>query len=123
MHDLIGTYRRIDESYRLYIKSAFPLRSPALSSERDELIRNEGTLSQRPLVETIPLYPSSNLNIEATTRQLSPEYRGLARIAERLFPPNIELYKHQWDSLRKVIVERKDIVVTTGTGSGKTECF
>lgn len=123
MHDLIGAYRRIDEFYRLYIKSAFPLRSLALSAERDELLRSKGTLSQPPLVETVPIYPSSNLNIEAATRQLLPEYSGLARLAEKLFPSNIELYKHQWDSLRKVVVERKDIVVTTGTGSGKTECF
>ena len=123
MHDLIGAYQRIDEAYRLYIKSAFPLHSPALSAERDELLRTKGTLSQPPLVETVPLYSSSNLNIEAAAQQLLPEYRGLARIAERLFPSNIELYKHQWESLRKVIVEHKDIVVTTGTGSGKTECF
>lgn len=122
MHDLIGAYNRVDELYRLYIKSAFPLRSPALSAERDELLRSEA-LSQPPLIETVPLYPTSGLNIEAAALQLSPEYSGLAPIAQKLFPPNIDLYRHQWDSLQKVLIERKDIVVTTGTGSGKTECF
>jgi|GEM_PF-5026839 len=35
MHDLVGTYQRLDRVYQLYIKSAFPLRYPALSAERD----------------------------------------------------------------------------------------
>jgi len=34
-----------------------------------------------------------------------------------------DLYWHQWEALRRVIDERKSIVVATGTGSGKTECY
>ena len=30
---------------------------------------------------------------------------------------------HQERAFREFLVERKDIVVATGTGSGKTECF
>jgi ATP-dependent helicase YprA (DUF1998 family) len=37
--------------------------------------------------------------------------------------PTDELYRHQRTALEKVLLEGKDIVVTTGTGSGKTECF
>ncbi len=33
------------------------------------------------------------------------------------------LYLHQEEALRKTIVEGKNIVVATGTGSGKTEIF
>lgn len=33
------------------------------------------------------------------------------------------LYKHQYNALKEAFINRKHIVVTTGTGSGKTECF
>src|SRR5262249_2442593 len=37
-------------------------------------------------------------------------------------PAEAKLYRHQIDSLERAI-RGEDIVVTTGTGSGKTECF
>ena len=122
MHDLIGAYQRLAWRYRLYLKSAFPLRSPVLIEERDQLFKQVGVLSQPPLVEPVPVYPTSQ-NLEATIRELPPEYADLAPLARRLFPPHIDLYTHQWRSLYETLVADKDIVVTTGTGSGKTECF
>jgi hypothetical protein len=34
-----------------------------------------------------------------------------------------KLYSHQWDALRTVSDLRRSIIVATGTGSGKTECY
>ncbi|MUG95350.1 DEAD/DEAH box helicase [Scytonema sp. UIC 10036] len=123
MHDLLGAYQRLDRLYRLYIKSAFPLRSLVLGEERFQVLNQTGVLSQPPLIETVPIYPSSGLNLAAVTKRLPSEYSGLSSLAQKLFPSNIELYRHQRQSLDEVLVNRKDIVVTTGTGSGKTECF
>ncbi|OAB61933.1 DEAD/DEAH box helicase [Leptolyngbya valderiana BDU 20041] len=123
MHDLLGAYHRLENLYRLYIKSAFPLRSPSLSQERDEILKCRGVLSQPPLVETVPVYPSSNLTLKGAAAELPPEYVDFAELAKTLFPPNLELYRHQWQSLEATLKNYKDIVVTTGTGSGKTECF
>jgi ATP-dependent helicase YprA (DUF1998 family) len=126
MHDLLGAYQRLERLYRLYIKSAFPLRSRVLSQERDNILNRRGVLSQSPLVETVPVYPSSGLNLAAAAQRLSserPEYGDLAELAKKLFPPNIQLYQHQWQSIDEAIRNHRDIVVTTGTGSGKTECF
>lgn len=123
MHDLIGAYQRLDRIYRLYIKSAFPLRYRALAEERETLLQQPGILSQPPLVEPVPVYPSSGLNLSAAANQLPADYRDLAELGREIFDQGIELYQHQRDSLREVLVNRKDLVVTTGTGSGKTECF
>ncbi|MHC5728228.1 MAG: DEAD/DEAH box helicase, partial [Nostoc sp.] len=123
MHDLLGAYQRLDWLYRLYIKSAFPLRSQVLGEERFRVLNQTGVLSQPPLIETVPIYPSSGLNLAAATKRLPSEYSGLSSLGQKLFPSNIELYRHQRQSLDEVLVNRKDIVVTTGTGSGKTECF
>jgi len=123
MHDLVGAYQRLEQVYELYIKSAFPLRYRTLAQERDHLLRQTGILSQLPLVEPTPVYDSSGMNLSAVAQQF-PEYRDLEYLSQRLFDsPRIELYRHQVDSLRAVLDHKKDIVVTTGTGSGKTECF
>ena len=39
------------------------------------------------------------------------------------FGKDIYPYKHQVESWKAVLEEKKSILVTTGTGSGKTECF
>lgn len=123
MYDVIGAYQRLERIYQLYIKSAFPLRYRALAEERDRLLQQPGILSQPPLVEPVPTYPSSGYNLRAAANLLDPDYTDLAHLAQTLFNPSIEIYRHQWDSLQQVLVNHKDIVVTTGTGSGKTECF
>ena len=33
------------------------------------------------------------------------------------------MYEHQFKSLKGAVADRKHIIATTGTGSGKTECF
>lgn len=126
MNDLVGSYMRLEKIYRMYIKSAFPLRYNTLSEERDILLRQVGTpgsLSQAPLLETVPIYPSSGRTLSQAADELPAEYNDLRHLAQRLLPPGVPLYEHQWDSIKSAVVDRKDIVVTTGTGSGKTESF
>ena len=123
MHDLVGAYERMNRVYQWYIESAFPLRYEALSKERWKLLAQQGVLSQPPLLETIPVYPTLNNNLAETSQLLPPDYQDLQYLAQDLLPTNVELWEHQWESLYQVLVKKKDIVVTTGTGSGKTECF
>ena len=123
MYDLLGAYMRLHEIYRLYIESAFPFRYPILDKERRKLLHEKGILSQEPMVEPVPVYPQSSFTLEQAAMELGEEYAGLARLGEGLIPSGYKIYRHQWEALRAVICENKDIVVTTGTGSGKTECF
>lgn len=126
MHDVVGTYQRLDAIYRMYIESAFPLRNRALAEERRALLRKDHILSQAPLLETVPVYESSGFTLEKAAKILSsfdPSYDGLAHLAAGLFGPEIELYKHQWQALSHTLYDGDDLVVTTGTGSGKTESF
>ena len=123
MYDLVGAYERIHRVYRMYIESAFPLRYDVLSEERQALLSSQQVLAQAPVLETTPVYQSSGLNLAAASTQLPPDYRDLHKLACELMPPDQQLYNHQWRSLYQAIVHRRDIVVTTGTGSGKTECF
>ena len=123
MHDLVGAYERMSQVYQWYIESAFPLRHEALSNERQKLLSQKGILSQPPLLETIPVYPSSGYNLAGASQLLPSDYQDLQYLAQALLPPNIQLWAHQLKCLQEVLINKRDIVVTTGTGSGKTECF
>ncbi|MEH2078036.1 MAG: DEAD/DEAH box helicase, partial [Nostoc sp.] len=123
MHDVVGAYQRLNHIYQLYIKSAFPLRYRSLATERDRLLQQLGILSQPPLIEPVPIYPSSGRDLQTAVKQLPKKYHDLAQLGKMLFENGIELYQHQWESLEEVLINQKDLVVTTGTGSGKTECF
>jgi hypothetical protein len=135
MHDVIGTYERLRRVYRLYVESAFPLRSEALTVERDELLARRGTptdpgtLAQPPVLETVPVYNRTTLTLQQLSQQLvtqhslDPAYADLQFLGQELFNPGDRLYDHQVQSLEAVLARRQDLVVTTGTGSGKTECF
>lgn len=123
MHDVVGAYQRLNHIYQLYIRSAFPLRYRSLAAERDRLLQQPGILSQPPLIEPVPIYPSSGRDLQTAAKQLPVKYHDLAQLGKMLFEGGIELYQHQWESLEEVLINQKDLVVTTGTGSGKTECF
>jgi len=110
----------------MYVKSAFPLRYETLSNEREKLLSRvgeAGSLSQFPLLETVPIYESSGRTLAAAASELPADYADLRHLAQSLIPSGLTLYKHQWESLHSALVDGKDIVVTTGTGSGKTEAF
>lgn len=122
MHDLIGAYERMREIYRLYIESAFPLSHQVLNEERKRLLNSSYILSQPPLVEPVPIYPRYDYSL-ITASEALPGYEDLHHLGIQLLGQDTKLYDHQWQSLQDVLVNNKDIVVTTGTGSGKTECF
>ena len=123
MHDLIGAYQRLNRVYRQYIESAFPLRYSGIAEERGAMLESSDVLSQPPLLEPTPVYPSSGLNLSGAGAKLPSEYADLRFLAQELMGADTELYRHQWNSLKTVLQDGKDLVVTTGTGSGKTECF
>ena len=109
--------------YLRYVTSALPLRNETLEAERRELLGRDGIISRPPLIEFVPRYAETTRLAEvADDLGLSSEFAEFAGLG--LFPPDRRLYEHQRDSLRAVCgAEGRHLVVTTGTGSGKTECF
>ena len=87
MPDLIGAFERVRRVYRWYIESAFPLRSEALSREREALLDRvgsgdvPGTLAQPPLIEPVTVYERSPYNLRETSLQLPKEYQDVQYLA------------------------------------------
>ena len=89
-------------------------------------------LVARPVFQTIFPWKQSELNFleHATRLRLFDEdfVTGLSSISdeksrEYAFPADRCPYTHQTESWKAMLQDRKTIVVTSGTGSGKTECF
>jgi DEAD/DEAH box helicase domain-containing protein len=122
MNDPIGVARELRSLYGKYLESAQPLRHEGLMRERADLLGREGTLHRDPLIEPVARYEEAGTLSEACQDLgLSPEFADFA--SRGAFAPGRKLYTHQRDALREVCTKKRSMVVTTGTGSGKTECF
>ena len=127
MSDPFETYKLLCDSYIRYIQTIMGFNSEELEEERNRLLREDGLLFQEPRFEPIFPYRSSGKTLSELGQdlQLIPDVGDfLAQGGEKgLAPQNRTLYQHQAEAIKASVINEKDVVVTTGTGSGKTECF
>ncbi|WP_432471795.1 DEAD/DEAH box helicase [Amphritea sp. HPY] len=118
----------IQEAYHKYYDSAFWMRDEALMKERRALLGKKGLTAQEILLETVLPYPSEvTINEACLEAGLAPEVaENLGRI---IFGKggDFKLRLHQAQSLITSLAPnsatKRNVVVTSGTGSGKTESF
>lgn len=122
-------HETIDELHRSlcdYIEATYHVGNPALIAQRRTLLNQVGVTRQIPYLESTPRYQSGASFSEisglspgalAAFLTLSKADRGCAQV---LHDP---AYTHQVDSIRLALVEHLNLVIMTGTGSGKTESF
>ena len=118
--DAIGTSALLSATYRRYLRSLLPVRDPALAAALAGCIAASPLLTKGPLLEATPPYRTG-----ATLRDLIGEGvlgPAFARLGGPGLPLDRPLYVHQEQALRKAASGR-NLVVATGTGSGKTESF
>ncbi|GAA1311867.1 DEAD/DEAH box helicase [Planotetraspora silvatica] len=118
--DALSTSGLIVESYRRYLRSLLPVREPRIAEALAAEITRSPMLTKGPLLEATPPYATG-----ATPRQLIREGvldPAFTALGGPELPLDRPLYKHQEQALRKA-ARGRNIVVATGTGSGKTESF
>ncbi len=130
MSNPIAIFENLRDTYLRYLDSPFDLRYPDLIAERRQLLDRDGRLYRRPLIEPVPAYQSSGQTFSQVAHALlGPTWTPAdinhlsGFVSQGLFPLTRELYAHQRDVFEQSVVNGHDVVVTTGTGSGKTECF
>ena len=130
MSNPIRFFEHLRDMYLRYLDSPFDLRYADLATERRQLLDRDGRIYRFPLIEPVPAYRSSNQSfgqaMQALLRGIWPQTEvgeTIDFVSEGLFPPDLTLHQHQRDVFQEVVVNGLDTIVTTGTGSGKTECF
>ncbi|HFF9103824.1 Druantia anti-phage system protein DruE [Escherichia coli] len=119
IHD---TVKSLSENLRKYIEAQYHIRDEGLIAERRALLQQNETIAQAPYIEATPIYepgaPYSELPIpEAASNVLTQ----LSELGIGLYQ---RPYKHQSQALESFLGEdASDLVIATGTGSGKTESF
>lgn len=104
-----------------YIKSQYFGKSPILISALTNRLDDEGLLYKKPFIESSPAYISviNGLQQANIDNWLKEYFVSLSAADIGVFNTPFE---HQIKALENAIAG-KDLFVSTGTGSGKTECF
>jgi Lhr-like helicase len=110
--------------YERFVRTTYALAADELAAERARGLR--GQLAAETLIEPVPSYRSSGLRapeaVAALRLGLGEDFDVRAgEFLDRLMDGH-PLYAHQWEAMG-ASVGGEDVVVTGGTGSGKTEAF
>lgn len=116
LHDALGEY----------IEATYHISSPALIRQRQKLLDAPGVIHQVPYIESTPRYKSGKAFAKITG--LPPAALDLFTSLSKaeggqpalLYDPP---YEHQSGAIEKCLVQGKNLLIMTGTGSGKTESF
>ena len=124
-----------------YVETAFNTNIDSCNQERLERLQEYGTLMADPIIELIPNYKQDKAleDLEAgdipifETEEGRKLFKSIVGAKNGLFQKDWRLFKHQTQMLRKALTVVKDektnqikpnhCVITSGTGSGKTESF
>ena len=116
----------VKDAYIRYYDSAFWLREEKLLEERRQLLSASGVATQDLLLEAVPSYPSTVSIIDACS-PLGIGEDVAAALGKIVFgSSDVHLRHHQAQALATSLGKGKlerNVVVTSGTGSGKTESF
>lgn len=148
MLDPIGGFQRIRDLYITYLETAFRIQNPYVSKERRHLLESIGSLCTEPFVEPVPRYSDCGwlLHQIVNDNGQDPRLPGFLPAARYSFVElalsglfdsrptddrssrcrlvaDYPLYAHQAEMLRRGTSIGTPGIVTSGTGSGKTEAF
>ncbi|MCP3471810.1 DEAD/DEAH box helicase [Bradyrhizobium sp. CCGUVB1N3] len=141
MLDPVGGFERIKDFFIAYVETAFRISDRRTAAARRSLLESEGMLAAAPFVEPVLRYLAAKEPIEELIDD--PALDRLSRAGKVAFaelslsglfdgePADGEIkrksifapYIHQKDMLLRGVQPGKPGIVTSGTGSGKTESF
>jgi len=112
----------MSEAFQKYFETAYSIREEGIAKERLNLLATSASTFAEPFLEMMPDYEVQSESIGSLFDDLGIKNAGQF-IESGLFPfKNAKLYKHQYDAMRASL-NGNPVVVTSGTGSGKTEAF
>lgn len=115
-------YERMQEHFLTYFGTAYDLREPGLRAEVLATLATPGEVLQQPVLELLPTYALAAQRTQASLAAAGAHPDAAEFIRAGLFEHD-RFYAHQAEAVQAALRNETNVVVTTGTGSGKTECF
>ncbi len=119
------TIQQLQRALQDYIEATYHVSHPTLVTQRRVLLEEPGVIHQLPYLESTPRYktgsPFRDLGLPPAALEV---FSAVSRPqGERVILIHDPPYQHQATATRLSLVDGRSLVVMTGTGSGKTECF
>ena len=118
--DPVAAAMSIGDSYRRYLKTRYSPIDTALRAEVHLALDERFQSDKGPYRQSTPAYATGSSLSSLVAAGLLHE--RFDQLDPAVFAPERPLYRHQEDAVRKAIAHR-NLVIATGTGSGKTECY
>ncbi len=128
MKDPITAFDTIKDNYIRYVETAFNTKFTSVNLERKIKLNTDKVLYREPWIEPLPDYKSSNFTISQLTKNEVPNMTDIeletfkSLVKTGLFSDSFPMYAHQANMLKQAM-NGKHCIITSGTGSGKTESF
>ncbi|MBU3661312.1 MAG: DEAD/DEAH box helicase [Flavobacteriales bacterium] len=136
--DPIGAFDKIKDNYVRYFKTMYKFLDKELDNRKNAELTDEAkeTIFKKPFLEILPEYNVAEINGRkiSSIDELIPKFsEGFnnditlgTEFVQKFIKPglmNYPPYGHQVDMYIKAYVNGRNTVITSGTGSGKTESF
>lgn len=116
--NVIDASKKIASQYRNYLRTMFDIRDAEYKAIFDQRLNESKSISKGPFLDVTNSFEKGrSVKQLINDGVLSQDFRKIQNLYNI---PN--LYKHQEEALL-ASKSGKNLIVTTGTGSGKTECF
>ena len=116
--ELLAWTEKIRQRYENYLRTSFFFREPGLRASFRDALQGEEELMKGPFEETGRAF-ARGTTAKGLARESFPD--GCGGLEPALLDRS--LYTHQERAIRMMFQEERNVVVATGTASGKTEGF
>lgn len=129
---LLQLYDELKTRASEYLDTAYYTNDIAFNEARRQLVENgnESPIFREPVFEPLRKYVESGLGAEEILNYIaSPTINRTQKDLLHKFLQSFDpikyksLYAHQVSAIESALIEKRNFVVTTGTGSGKSFCF
>jgi ATP-dependent helicase YprA (DUF1998 family) len=117
----LETTNLIRDNYLRYLKTIYPFQQPDLREQLWRALETPNLLVKGPLLEASPPFESGRSIAQFIEDGVL--HSGFRDLCSDALPLQRPLYLHQEQSIDKAVRLGRNVVIATGTGSGKTEAF
>ncbi|MEW6392354.1 MAG: DEAD/DEAH box helicase [Pseudomonadota bacterium] len=119
------TIETLQQTLLGYIEATYHVADPSVVRQRRKLLEEIGGIFQSPFLESTPRYQTGKsyaqmTDLPAAAREIYTRLSHPPAGKPLLFDPP---YIHQAQAIEGILVEQRNLMIMTGTGSGKTESF